>query len=423
MSTTIPSLLTADSISLRPLQTQHSKNGMPLHYVEDHSIPICSICFAFRAGVLYEDQKLSSVFSSSMLDEGSRDLNYDTIADYIESFGASLEKENSERFVYLKLFCLSKHANELLRFLKKMLLNATFPEDRLSLKRQQFLQSYRLSNSKVSSVAWKNFKKELFGAHSSLGYIEIEKDYLDISHEHLISFFEERYLNAPLQIFAAGDLNKEIIAALLDYELSDASAKVQNDSPLDENAVEPTPVFKQIAMESSKVQSSIVCGLPWMSRASQEYTSAFLLITILGGYFGSRLMKVVREEKGYTYGIQAFVRTIGSFSYMAIQAELDQKNVEATLQEISVQMEQLRSERIDVEELRRAKNYLSGIYLTQSDTVFKTMRLYRGQILDQLDTKYFENQYDRMMNCSAEELNEVAKKYLSPDLLTKIVAG
>lgn len=423
MNNTAPKLKLASELKVRPLINYIDEPGLQLYCVTDSSLPICKIEFFFPAGTIYERNNLESMFTATMLDEGTNTLNMDQISEYLESFGASLEKENAERYAILRLYCLSKHAKELVRFINELLLEVSFPEDRLDYKRKQYIESHRLNNNKVSVVAYRNFKNDFFGSESRLGYLVSEQDYENINKDSLIDFYNDRYKNSRLLIIASGDINTTLVEELSKFRLNSIQDdKINSDESIDIKIVS-NGLHRQVEMKNKVVQSAIVSGLPWVSRHHEDFIVASVLNIILGGYFGSRLMHVIREQKGYTYGIHSVIKTIGSIAYLTIQTEVGKNYTEDTIQEIKDQIDLLSKGPVTEDELQRAKNYMAGLYLSQTDTAFKTSRLYNVMIIDKLIHQTIEDQYIKLLKVSINDVQMVASKYLSSELLTTISAG
>jgi predicted Zn-dependent peptidase len=140
-----------------------------------------------------------------------------------------------------------------------------------------------------------------------------------------------------------------------------------------------------------------------------------VLNTLFGGYFGSRLMSNIREDKGYTYGIHSYVQNHLQQSAWMISTDAGKDVSEATVEEVYKEMKLMREELVDEEELLTVRNYLIGTILGDLDGPFQIMGRWKNLILNNLDEQYFYNSVQTIKTISAEEIRELAKKYLNPE--------
>ena len=165
--------------------------------------------------------------------------------------------------------------------------------------------------------------------------------------------------------------------------------------------------------------------MPW-AVASQTVPIVALapmvvLNTVFGGYFGSRLMSNIREDKGYTYGIYSYLQNHRQQSAWVISTEAGRDVCEATIAEVYKEMELLRNETVDKEELLLVQNYMMGSILGDLDGPFQIINRWKNIILNGLDESYFYNQIDAIKSITASEIQDLANKYLVPDKFYELV--
>ena len=170
-----------------------------------------------------------------------------------------------------------------------------------------------------------------------------------------------------------------------------------------------------VANIAAGVQGAIRIGRQFPNRHHPDFMQMMVLNTVFGGYFGSRLMGNIREEKGYTYGIHSYVQSHFQDTALIISTEAGKDVSEATVEEVYKEMEILREELIDEEELLLIRNYLIGTILGDMDGPFQTIGRWKNIILNNLDEQYFYDTIKMIKNISAEELQAVAIKYLQPE--------
>jgi len=160
-----------------------------------------------------------------------------------------------------------------------------------------------------------------------------------------------------------------------------------------------------------------------INRKSEDYFKFSVLNTLLGGFFGSRLQKNIREEKGFTYGISSSLIPMYRSGYWAVGTDVKNVNVAETISEVKKEMLILREELVSEEELSLVKNYLMGSFtgeLTQAFDIAEKVKIIE---LEGLAADYYDQFQDQIFSCSPNEIRDLANKYLDPSKLTEVVVG
>ena len=175
--------------------------------------------------------------------------------------------------------------------------------------------------------------------------------------------------------------------------------------------------------KENALQSAIRIGKPIISKQHEDFPALFYTNTVLGGYFGSRLMSNIREDKGYTYGVGSGLVSYKNAAYFLISTEVGAEVTEATVSEIEIELKRLQNELLDEKELNLVKNYLRGSILKNFDGAFAAMDRFRSINTLGLDYDYYENLMRNIQDMTAVKVQETAKTYLQLDSLKKIIAG
>ena len=162
-------------------------------------------------------------------------------------------------------------------------------------------------------------------------------------------------------------------------------------------------------------------GANFPNRHHPDFVKAQVLNNVFGGFFGSRLMSNIREEKGYTYGIYSYLENHIQESAWVISTEAGRDVCEATITEVYKEMEELRNELVDDEELLLVRNYMMGSILGDLDGPFQIINRWKTIILNDLPTDYFYKQIHTIKTVTAAELQELANKYLQPGNFYELV--
>ncbi|WP_017732064.1 M16 family metallopeptidase [Nafulsella turpanensis] len=415
---TPPAYQQVTDIKLQNAKQRHLPKGVPLHIINAGKQEVIRIEIVFRAGNVMEEKSAQAFFTTKMLSEGTAKYSAKEIANILDSYGVHLDLSPGFDFCTLSLYSLTKHIPLLLPVLKSVITEPVFPEKELDSLKDIKTQKLRVDNNKNSVVASKLFRSKLFQNHPYGNFLN-EEDIAAITVPDLETFFN-RHLRNNFEVMVAGAVDtaiEEVITATF----ADISFKgIQEESAKEVSF--PAPERENIPKKGS-LQSSIRAGKPLFTLNHPDFNRFSVLNTIFGGYFGSRLMKSIREEKGYTYGIYSSVVPMKSAGYLVIGADVVGEFTEQTLDEIYHQMALLRNELIDAEELETVKNYMLGSFLSSLNTPFALADRYKSVYLHQLGLEYYDAFIKDINEVTAEELQQLAKKYLQQDLTTVVVGN
>ena len=203
----------------------------------------------------------------------------------------------------------------------------------------------------------------------------------------------------------------------------------QNFGDLPNNATEviETPVIHtaekkyRITNDPAGVQGSIRIARPFPNRHHPDFLKVQMLNAVFGGFFGSRLMSNIREDKGYTYGIHSYLQNHVQHSAWMVSTEAGKDVCEATIAEVYKEMKGLREELVDDDELLLVRNYMMGSILGDLDGPFQIIARWKNIILNNLTEQYFYDSINTIKTISAEELQALAQKYLQPEEFYELV--
>jgi predicted Zn-dependent peptidase len=400
-------------ITLRPYTKFLLSNGAPVYYINDGAEEVAMIEFVFKAGNYYEDKNTIAAATNYLIKNGTRNRSAFEITEFFEYYGAFLDRQCNNETASITLHCLSRHLKELLPVIRELITDSIFPENELAIFQQNSIQRLSVNLLKCDFVANRFIDEYLYGPNHPYGKVSNKEDIEAIQKEDMVSFFKKYYLQSDCCIFSAGKLPPDF-ETLLESHFGDL--------PLHENMITPTHT-REFASEKKHfinndkngVQGAIRIGRPFPNRKHPDYKKAVVLNTLFGGYFGSRLMSNIREEKGYTYGIRSFFQNHISENAWIISTEAGKEFCEATIQEVYKEMNLLRKELVNDEELLLVKNYMIGLNLSYIDGPFHVISRWKSLILNDLDENYFYDSIQAIKEITAEELQQLAGKYLQPD--------
>ena len=398
--------------------TYQLKAGVPLCVLHTSQQPMIKLELVCDAGCWYEPQNSVAHLTAHMLLEGTRDRSAQAISQYIDRYGASCYAQaHSDQFT-LTLVTLVKHLEPMLDLFASLLQHATFPEARLAHHKQRITQALKVADSKNSAVARKKFKETLFGENHPYGRQLTPAAIAPITSVHLRDYYKNR-LFAGCQLLVNGQVseqNLQIIQQHLQPVLPSKSVLLQPELAM------PAPT-KVHCVRSESLQTAIRMGKVTVSKQHPDYLPLLVVNELLGGYFGARLMRNLREEKGYTYGIYSRLIAHRHASYWLIATEVSQTATQAAIREIKHEIATLCCTPVPEQELTLLRNYMIGAFLSEINHPFAIMEKFKAVDLHGLRKAYYQQFYHTIQQITGPQIMELADKYLAEDSLSTVTVG
>ena len=394
---------------LPAMEVKQLVNGASAHYLANSTQPVLRYEIIFPAGKWYETVPGVSYFTSKLLLEGTRNKTAKQIADILDFYGASLECNQGFDYSTLTLYCLSRHFSTIFPLVSEILNEASFPEKEFQLLKQRTIQNIAVERKKPAYLAMERFSRNVYGENhpytTGLDPEAIEK--IELSDIH--KFYSQHFSLAKAKVFACGDLKPEIISQI--EGLTIQKPVFQEASEIKREA-KSGQTIENIPIQGS-LQAAIRYGGIFPLINDPDYIKINLLVKTLGGYFGSRLMKNIREDKGFTYGIYASLSPRKHSTLFFIGTEINASKTGETIAEINKELDLLKTNLIPADELQIVKNYITGKLLSESTTVFDQMERHKHLILYNLPTDYYSNYLATLKNTTSEEIITLAQQYFS----------
>ena len=398
-------------------------NGIPLNIIRAGNEEVVRMDILIGAGTWHQTYPLQALFTNRMLREGTRHMTSAEISEKLDFYGAWVELSTSMNCNFLTLYSLNKFFPQTLAILSAMMKEATFPEAEMRVTVETNRQQFLVNSTKVDVMARKEFSHALFGKNHPCGRHAVLEDYDRLTTEDLKEFYNQYYHSGNCSIYLSGLITEQIIAHLYDELGSAPWGSITPREPISPIATLDYK-GKRIHIEHpSAIQSSLRLGCPMMDQNHPDFAASKVLTTVLGGYFGSRLMSNIREEKGYTYGISATIASYPFQGFLAIGTETANEYVEPCIREVKHEMKRLQDERIPEQELTMVKNYMMGEMCRSYEGPFSLSEAWIFIETAGLENDFFQTQAEKIRNVTTEELRDLAIKYFRPDDLLEVVAG
>ena len=353
-----------------------------------------------------------------MLKNGTSTKTAFQINEHFEYYGSYLNRAAYNETSTITLHTLTKHIDKLLPVVREMLTDSIFPEEELMIYKKIMQQRLSVNLLKCDFVGHRLIDAYLYGEEHPYGRFSRFEDYQSLTREQLIGFYKKYYHQGKFIIFAAGKLPGNL-EELLNKNFGDL---YNNEIETINYSAKPAFEKKQrITNDPNGVQGAIRIARPFPNRHHPDFLKVQVLNSLLGGFFGSRLMANIREDKGYTYGINSYIQNHIQQSAWMISTEAGRDVCEAAIREVYHEMKNLREELVDEEELLLVRNYMMGSILGDLDGPFQVIARWKNIILNDLDERYFYDSINTIKSIKAEELKQLAEKYLQPEEFYELV--
>ncbi|GAB2861011.1 M16 family metallopeptidase [Hymenobacter ruber] len=396
-------------------------SGARLHVLANDAQPVVRLQAVFRAGKLAENRPGLASLTARMLLEGTTTRTARQIADEVAFYGASLECDSGFDRSTLTLYCLTRHLPTLLPLVIDVLSNPAFPAAELEQLKTRTIQNVRVERKKTSYLASERFNELLFGAHTAYGRPFDADAYQALTAAEAQAFHQAMYSFGNAEIFLCGDVaaEQELVAAAFGpahaSEIPPAAAPA-----IDEPIISSLP--DRVAVAGS-LQASIRMGRHWPAPTHPDTHRLKLLVNVFGGYFGSRLMRNIREDKGLTYGIYASVAPREFGTSLVIGTDVKGESADFAVSEIVLELRRLQDELIPEEELETVKNYILGKFANELSTVFEQCDKYKNIVFLNLPADYYTQFVQQVETADAQTLQALARVYFAPEAMQVVIAG
>lgn len=396
-------------------------NGIPVYTIVAGSQEVCKIDFVFDAGLWFQNRPLQSVIANTMLQEGSKNFNAQQIAEAFDFHGAYLQLSADYHHATVSIIALEKHLANLLPIVEDLIKHSIFPENEFENLIRRRKQRFLMDVEKVKIQCQKKFSEALFGSEHPYCLNLKAEDFDAVSRNEFYQFYQEHYNSSNCEIFISGHFKAASSQVLNKHFGADDWAGRK--PKLEQKPIQSASDKSIHIVKEDSIQSAIRMGKLAIDKSHDDYFGLQILTTILGGYFSSRLMLNIREDKGFTYGIGANLISLEEASYLLIATEVDKSYEEATTTEIYRELEKLRNEAVPEDELERVKQYLTGEFLREFDGPFSLGQSFRNIHDFGLDYSYYDRYLETLKSITPPQLKSLAEKYLQADSLFKVVVG
>jgi len=415
-----PEIKKITELRIPPIRKEVLANGIELIEVNMGTQNLVQLEVLFRGGRINEAHKGVSRAVARLLKEGTESYTGSQLAEEVDFYGANISSGGSLDYSYVKIFTLNKYFLKMLPILEEVVYKPSFADEELQKYAKNSIQKLKVEMAKSELVAYKAITEKLYGPDHVYGYNSTNEIFNNLTREKLLDYYNTAYGTDNCTVIMSGKITDEVRQAVKALFGKQPKKEVELDFNLPK--VLPQNCSERIKAEDN-LQSAVKIGCRLFKRDHKDFQDMFVLNTVLGGYFGSRLMSSLREEKGYTYNIYSSIDMMIYDGYFNVSTEVGNEYLEATLEGIYSEMERLKNEKIGKIELDMVKNYLSGNFLNMVDGPFKVAGIAKVGALNNLDISFYQKLMSRIHSVTAEDLQALAKKYFLRENMIEIIVG
>lgn len=395
--------------------------GIPL-YVYDGSIQdVSRIDLIFQTGAYEQNAPLVAQAAAEALTEASEKKSFGVVSELMDFYGGWLRKSVSLHYTIFTLYSPNRTYKKLLTLFFELITSPRFSKKDLERFKRQGRESLKVNQKKVESISSTIFKSKMFGSHP-YGVTPTVEDYDALCVEMTRGYASERFVAEKCQVILSGDVDEDMIALLVEnLQRVNSSSNIKEIKH--EIGVNP-PQGLVVEEVKNALQSSVRIGARTINRGDENYMNFHILNSVLGGYFGSRLNKNIREEKGYTYGINSWLIGLPDAAYFTISSHTAIRFTKPLINEVEKEIDKIKTTLIPEDELQILKGFLLGDFARMFDNAFTLADNFIAVLTNDVPMNYYDVRIEHIKNATPEILLQTAQMYLPKfEDMTIVVAG
>ena len=412
--TQAPPIYRIQDLSLPEIEDYDLPNGRKLYVHHERNTEAFKVELVTNGGNIDSPNAAFVQLGMKMLNEGTKQKNSSTLSSTIDGLGSFLEISPGFDSSSIAIYGLKKFYLENIRLLSEIIYESGFDPKTLDKLKSKQLNKYKLNLQKSSYISSIGLRAELFKGHP-YGYTLIEKQIADTDIADLKQHWRKNIQS--FDIYISGDLPDDFKQIILDQFV-----KIQKSQTSEFTIVNSGK--KKLDHRTPKfIQSSIKAGKTLFNRHHPDYFQFIVMNELFGGFFGSRLMKNIREDKGYTYGIYSSLLAMNHAGYFLISTDVKKDFESNTIEEIKREILELQNALVSKEELQIVKNYMLGSFVNSFSSPFAAISKFKLVNNQGLELSYYQKYLKQVPQVTAEQIQGMAQKYLELNSLTWSIAG
>ena len=418
--TTPPSLQPYPDIQLTMPSWRRLPNGVQMCVIDHGEVEVNQIDVYFGGGILEQPKRYVAQLLASTIDKGSSNFSAEAIAEQMAFYGAVKGGSVSDHHIKLSLRCTGSNLPKLMPIFFDYITTPQFDAKEFNNIVEQTRANAVVASKRVGSLSSILLSQMLYGKQAMMANEIGAKSIGDVTIADLRAFHKAYFASGNCRVVLSGKVTPASAAEVTRWFESWSERPVQ---PLAPWNCRCTHSRREVINVPQALQSGIAAAIPAIGRQHPDYIGLRILTTAFGGYFGSRLMSNIREDKGYTYGIHAYLAGRKEEGHITIATECAAQHTQDVVDEICLEMQRLREELIPDAELALVRNHMMSNLLKTFDTAFSLADYVGSTITVGVQSDYFNRHYSLLQSITPEQLRTLAQTYLIRDSLRIAIAG
>ena len=411
--------------TLPAIEKTKLSNGLNVWFVKQNELPIVFMYLVFNSGSIMDSAEKYGVASwtASMLNQGTSSRSAVDIANQLQAIGASVNAAGASfDSSAVSMQTLTKNLDQALNIYADVIQNPSFPNTEIESLRRRSIIGLAQRKSQPSVVASLAFSKVLYG-NQAYGHQPTENSIKAITRDDLVNFHKTNYVPNNATLIVAGDVESRTLLPKLEKAFANWKSGNPVSIPSSAQTMQGKPGI-YIIDKPGAAQSTIAAGVVGIDRSNPDYYAVQIMNSILGGGSSGRLFKVLRQEKGYTYGAYSSFNILRGPGPFRAGGDFQTVSTKESVSELLNQINGMRGAiPITQEELDSSKLSVINGYPREFETVGQISVQLSNLVIYGLPDSYFNDYIQKINAVTLGDVNRVAKKYLDPSKMAIVIVG
>jgi zinc protease len=413
---------TPKGFTLPAKNTRTLPNGLKATLVQFGAVPKVNVNLIIKTGNVHEaaNQVWLADLTGNLLKEGSTTQNLKTIAKKVAAMGGEINVNTGMDQVTITGSVLSEFAGDLIAIMSDLVMNPAFPTSELDRLKSDLKRQLAVQKQQPQQQASEKFFQIIYPDHPYGRYFPTEEMLNGYTVDMVKDFYSKNFGAKRSVIYVAGKFDEAKVSAAIDKAFTNWAAGPEVSYPA--ATQKKTNEVAQIDRKGAP-QTTVIVGLPTLTPKDQDFVALQVTNTLLGGAFGSRITRNIREDKGYTYSPFSTIQNRKGVSVWYEQADVTTESTGASLTEISKEINKLQKEVPSKEEAEGIQKYMAGTFVLQNSSPGGIINQLNFLDLHGLDDSYLTDRVKNIYAVTPEKMSQIAKDYLKYEDMTLVLVG
>lgn len=405
-------------------RTRILDNGLCLYGFPDSGLALIRLEFIFEAGSYFQQKTMQAGACCALMGAGTQGYAADEISEKLDYYGAYIERYSDRDQATVVFYCLSRYFDRIIPYCEEVVKRSVFPQEELDTYLRKSHRRFLVNRKKVSEESRREFYSLVFGKEHPYGTVIEEEDFGRLQRQDLADFYTKNYCAANCSIVLAGAYTEAHLEALNRcFGQSDWVGEKIDLSVGEGMKVEPKPLMRIDRPREDSLQASIRIGMPLFSLKDPDFARFKVLDYVFGGYFGSRLMRNIREEKGYTYGISSYIVPLRYMPVWMISSEVKADCAGKVIREIEKEIGKLQRKPVGQEELEVVRQSFMGDFMRETDGTFDMAEKMKFFLLAGIGPEFYRRNEEVLFSIQPEDLQQAACRFFDKSRFYTVTVG